>query len=209
MIFRRTARISWICAGPPLGGASGAAPGALRAPGRGIRRRSKNSARTSQSLRLRCMFFLECCPSSSLPALGLDPLRSRRPGDRSATSCQRRCNCRCLSPPPPLLALCSASFVLLCGFFAGQHSLPRAGTRQPCCQGGDQRRPKSATSLGRAAMVCSGGPSLRTSSRRVWHVSSSLAVFGRSWPGLFRAVVPAPARCGSGRTVKLSGGVAI
>ena len=47
--FRRSARISWIGVWAPPGGASGATPGALRAPGRGVRRRSRKSARTSES----------------------------------------------------------------------------------------------------------------------------------------------------------------
>eukprot|EP00959_Pyramimonas_sp_CCMP1952_P163718 3422573-Pyramimonas_sp.AAC.1 len=36
--LRRSARTSWICAGSPLppGGVSGAVPGALRPPGRGV-----------------------------------------------------------------------------------------------------------------------------------------------------------------------------
>ncbi|CAK0830820.1 unnamed protein product [Prorocentrum cordatum] len=58
MILRRSGGVSWICAGPP-GGASGAAPGALRAPGSGVQRRSKNAARSVRSLCLGRLFFLK------------------------------------------------------------------------------------------------------------------------------------------------------
>ena len=52
--FRRSAQISWIGAGPPPWRADRA---------RGVQRRPKKSARTSESLRLRCLFFLDPRPS--------------------------------------------------------------------------------------------------------------------------------------------------
>ena len=65
---------------PPrtLSGASGAAPGALRAPRRGVQRRSRKSARTSESL---CvwrffLFYLRPLPLSNELKAQDDPLHA-------------------------------------------------------------------------------------------------------------------------------------